>query len=818
MPTSIIAAIVGSFVGEWVAAEFALADLLGGFLTASVVRGAVGLVSSTVIGSALRGTRDDKGSTTVADSGTPVSVRQAAAPWQIVYGERRCGGIYTFIHVSADNQYLHLILTLAGHECNAIGDVYFDDEVVPLDGSGNATGKYAGFVRIKKSLGGEGASQPFPDLATECSDKWTANHLQRGHTKLYVRLLHNRDLFARGTPNITCIVQGKTLWDPRSSTTVFSRNPALAVADYLTNTTFGFGAVYAEEIDEASLIAAANICDEDVNLAGGGTEDRYRANGVVTTDVQPKEVLGRLLDAMAGKAANIGGRWFIHAGAYDTPTVTLDESDLSGRIATQPLTNRRVNANGAKGVFVDPGNNWQVVDFPALAGAAFLAEDNGERAWKDLDYRAFVTSSTQAQRLSKIVLYFLRQGLSCTMQCKLTAWRAMTARTVLVNNTKFGWSAKPFEVEASGFRFNADGTLGVELSLRETAAALYDWSTSDEQAQAAAPNTNLPDPYNILPPTSLVLDDAPLILEDGSVIPRIKATWTASSTPFQTGFEVRWKSGAGAWTTQYVSDALAYLQPLSVGSDYDIEVYTLTSIGRSQTALTASNHTAAGQDTAPPTTNTFQGSGGAWQNILTWDVTTSRADIWRTEIWASLTNDRNTATKVSDKAWPAKTFVHLGLSGSQTWYYWSRVVDTSGNYSTWNPSSATAGLAVTTKDSAALSGGQSPNDYGGIFWGNATKAPIRLMPLPIAPSSGDEGAIYYDSGWHSLLFWDGNSWVFISGGSRAAFPPILVLDSLIPGVAAPVMGNVHVDPSTATPPDLSLDSLIPGVSVTATSP
>jgi hypothetical protein len=42
----------------------------------------------------------------------------------------------------------------------------------------------------------------------------------------------------------------------------------------------GQGVAYSE-ISEADLIEAANICDEDVTLDAGGTEDRYTANGVV---------------------------------------------------------------------------------------------------------------------------------------------------------------------------------------------------------------------------------------------------------------------------------------------------------------------------------------------------------------------------------------------------------------------------------------------------------------------------------------------------------------------------------------------------------
>src|SRR3989304_303908 len=123
-----------------------------------------------------------------AAQGRLITVRQAISPRQVIVGEVRVGGDLTFIHFSADNQYAHLIVTLAGHQCAAFGDIYFNDETVPIDGSGNATGKYAGYVRIQTSLGDEAGAQAFADLVLESDGKWTSAQLKRGGTKLYARL------------------------------------------------------------------------------------------------------------------------------------------------------------------------------------------------------------------------------------------------------------------------------------------------------------------------------------------------------------------------------------------------------------------------------------------------------------------------------------------------------------------------------------------------------------------------------------------------------------------------------------------------------
>ena len=86
----------------------------------------------------------------------------------------------------------------------------------------------------------------------------------------------------------------------------------------------GLGAS-SSEINDTSFIAAANICDETVALAGGGTENRYTFDGVVDTANTPKSNLEQMLTSMAGTLYYSNGKWSIKAGAYVTPTVTLDE-------------------------------------------------------------------------------------------------------------------------------------------------------------------------------------------------------------------------------------------------------------------------------------------------------------------------------------------------------------------------------------------------------------------------------------------------------------------------------------------------------------
>jgi hypothetical protein len=154
--------------------------------------------------------------------------------------------------------------------------------------------------------------------------------------------------------------------------------------------------------------------------------------------------------AGAGFVSYIGGKWIIHAGAYRTPTITLDESDLRGPLSVQTKVSRREIFNGVKGVFTSPQNQWQPADYPPVTNATYTTQDGGVRIWQDIEL-PFTTSNATAQRLSKIALERVRQQIVVRMPCKLTALRVQAGDNVMVTNTRLGWSAKVFEVQSFSF-------------------------------------------------------------------------------------------------------------------------------------------------------------------------------------------------------------------------------------------------------------------------------------------------------------------------------------------------------------------------------
>jgi hypothetical protein len=611
MPTSVVAAVAASAVSEYVVGAAIFETVLANQILGAVAGG----LTSMAVNAAFSDSSDtSQGQQQFVQElrDNLVTVRQPISHWRYIYGRDRVPGALTFMHESADDK-LHIVITFAGHVCEEIEAIQFNDEVVPLDVDGNATGRYAGYVRIKKSLGAE-AGQPFPDLVAESEGKWTDTWRQSGRTKIYVRLTFSPDIFPTGLPNITAIIKGKKVYDPRTATEVWSDNASLCQADFLCDAPAGLGSVYAVEIDEPQLIAAANIDDEPVNLAAGGTEKRYTLNGSFFVNAEPRTPLGRMLTANAGKARYIGGVWRLHPAAYATPTITLNEGDVRAVPHITPRLSGADLANGVKGLYVSEDNYWQSTDFPPITNATYLAEDEGERSWRELDL-PFTKSAATAQRIAKIELEQVRQQIGVDWPGKFTCYRLQPGDTVKLDFTLLGWSEKVFEVEQAGLVFEEDDgiRIGCDMVLRETASSVFDWNSGEETIVDPAPDTNLPDPYTVAAPGTPDVAEA-LFETTGSAGVKARATmsWAAVTDAFVRDYLPEYRVAGGAWVVLPASAALAIdINDIAPGQ-YEFRVRARNSMGVSS-AYSATRAKEILGLTAPPADITglgIQAAGG----------------------------------------------------------------------------------------------------------------------------------------------------------------------------------------------------------------
>ena len=692
-----------------------------------------------------------------------IMTRSPTSARQIIYGQAKVSGTVVFLATSgAKNEYLHIVVTLAGHEVEEIGSVYFnEDEVLTGSGDGYATGKYAASGSYTGSLIHKhlGTTTQTVDstLQSDFPVDWDSNHRLQGIAYIYCKLTFSNEIFVGGIPNISCVVKGKKVEDPRNTITVpptlvYSANPALCLRDYLLDADLGMG-MDASEIDDTSVIAAANICDGQVEIkpvtSPATYENRYECNGQAVTSSTPDSIIGQILSSMGGTIAYSGGQVVVYAAAYRSPTVTLDESNMAGGFTVSTRLSARDRVNAVKGTFISSENQWAAADFPQITSATYLADDDGIYHWRDV-ILPFTTSSSAAQRIARINLRQAREEIIFTAKFNLTAMQLRAGDTVMLTNANLGFSSKVFEVIA--WSLSSQGTPPtpvIELQLRETASSVYDWEVEDEVAVESAPNTTLPNPFSIDPPTNLTLTadgTTQFIQADGTVVPRIKVAWSAPTEQFVTSggkTVIEYKQGTATtyltWATVDGDQTLDFISSdVRIGTSYNVRLYAQSFFNTSSTYTDVSSITPAKDTTAPSVPTGLSAVVGTGRAVsLDWNDNTepdfSEYGIYR-KTTAVTPADANTS-KIAEVR--ASRFVDTDVTIGTTYYYWLNAYDTVENVSNFTnyvqatPSVITAGpidpTAPSTPNAPTLI---STTVYLSSDGGSFARVSLTAPPLP----------------------------------------------------------------------------------------
>jgi hypothetical protein len=466
-----------------------------------------------------------------------VNALSPAAATGNIYGATRVGGITFYQETTNNNKFLHKLVAVAGHEVTAIGDIYLNDELVTLDGSGNVTSpsQYVGKVKLIKHLGS--ANQAADATLVSESLLWTSNHRARGIAYIYARFEYDADAFPNGVPVITAVVQGKKVYDPRTETTAYSSNAALCLRDYLVSS----GVAFTSEIDDTLFSTAANICDETVTIDDASVEKvgaipttnlyvgrvvklttddqyykyttswgvvatptqlRYTTNGTFTSEAAPKDALSNLLTSMGGMLWYSQGKWGCKAAAYTSTVLSLDEDDLRSGLQIQTRNSRRDGFNKITGIFRGPESNYFETNYPTLAPAEFLSVDNGQESELELAL-PYVDTSAMAQRIAKIALYRNREQLKISGSFGMRAYQLSIGDLVQITNTRLDFADKVFEVVEWRFGLNSEMALEVFMTLQELSSGVFEWNADESLFESN--NTNLLSPFAV-PNVSILTD------------------------------------------------------------------------------------------------------------------------------------------------------------------------------------------------------------------------------------------------------------------------------------------------------------------------
>ena len=457
-----------------------------------------------------------------------------------------------------DQDYVDYIVAVAAHKVASITEIWFEEKQA-WTLAGGVTGTYSGYLTIQTRTEGTDANY----ISINGGGKWGSSRRLTGCAYVYLRIKRTGNTKKAESPlvgglpsRVTIIGDGAALYDPRKDSTVpggsgshratnqstwgvytdadDTDNPVLQLLWWLIGwkindkLSVGCGVPYTR-IDMESFITAANICDENVTLAIGGTQKRYRTSGTASDADDRMDIINNLLASMNATLRDNAGKLSVTVMKNDLADYVLDfdENDMIGEFDWQQTRGLTENYNIARGRFIDPSPNslYQMVDYPEVG---FTSPDGIERVMSlDLPY---VEDGRRAQRIAKQILQRnqYRGMFSTTFNTK--ALGCQVGDVVRLSIEALGWSNKPFRVVSQEIRFDGQ----VPMALVEENAAIYAWDNDDR-----APVTpTAPTVYNPLnSPFILGIDVAGTTAEWSAVIddngdkPEDNADVTANAVP-----------------------------------------------------------------------------------------------------------------------------------------------------------------------------------------------------------------------------------------------------------------------------------------------
>jgi hypothetical protein len=403
-----------------------------------------------------------------------------------------------------DQEFIDYIIAVAAHKVASIDQIWFE-QTLAWSATGGVSSTYAGYLTVTTRT--EGAAGNV--IPINAGTVWDSSCRLTGCA--YVRLRIKRtgntkkteSPLVQGLPSrITIIGEGALLYDPRLDSTVPGGsgshrandqatwgtyvasetydNPALQLLWFLLgwkiNGKLSVGAgVPPPRIDMESFITAANLCDESIALASGGTQPRYRASGVVGDDESRMDAIQTLLTSMNATLRDNGGKLTLSVLKNDLADPVLDFTDgdfLGEFVWDQTGGGLSQGYNIARGRFIDPSTNslYQLAEYPEVS----IPSPDGIERVMSLDL-PFVEDGRRAQRIAKQALQRVQFRGQLNAEFSAKALGCDVGDIVRITLGALGFNQKPFRVMTKEIR--PDGR--VPLTLIEESQLIYQWDKDD---------------------------------------------------------------------------------------------------------------------------------------------------------------------------------------------------------------------------------------------------------------------------------------------------------------------------------------------------
>lgn len=622
-------------------------------------------------------------------------------------GEARLAGAFMLWEAIDDRMYS--VQAIVAHRINAFKGYYLNDDKVELIANAvqspgkNRYGEHNNLVYIYERLGNV-PETPIAELVSRLSAQsiWTNDH--RGDGQASVGMIckspeaeNFTKFYPYGKPALSVVAELALCWDFRDpaqnpddpSTWQFTRNSAIILAWHECFNPFGTKRDYRKALLPVLDMwqEEADVCDEDVPRAVGGTEKRYECGGFDTTEHDPKGGTNAILASCDGWMCERGdGALLFVAGKFREKYVaTLTDADIVGHtIQHDVLPEEEVNRFVPK--FTYPATDYTTTDTDYFEDTA--AQLTAGRVLPQDGSYIWVQQWRQARRLGKREFARLREKKRGSLDVRFTGINAVYApwvrlqtprRMPTLNGRVISNRRAVLSVQRGGFQMTW-------ILMPDDIDA---WNPAIDEG-AAPPVPPKPISDGIPKP---IIDTAAAVAGGGSVYIRV-----ALVDPSRTDItpDVRYRVSdigggtPGAWVEQKFPDTapdsgliVLNTNPVPSNTSIDVQAAYIGSNGSygdwSDTETLLST-----VDTVPPAVVTgVVAVGGVGQVDITWDSPNS-GNYFAANIRRNTVNVEGSATVVRTEYGPPSSpdaWSDTGLAAG-TYYYWIRSVNASGVEST----------------------------------------------------------------------------------------------------------------------------------------
>ena len=483
-----------------------------------------------------------------------INSKSSQAEIPLIYGRVRVGLNHVYVGTTGDrNDYLHLVGVIGEGpidgivQVDGVDQIWIDGKLWTEYGSGNV--HYEFFAGT--------ADQSVCSTLHDVDINWT-NPL-RNTAYLYLRLMYDQNKFQGPPGEITVEVRGLEVYDPRTASTAWSDNPALAVRDMVIRSAQRGGmGIAPARLSDTSFGGTATYCE----TKGWTVAASIGQNQAVTDNI------ALLLAAFRGEliySENLFKLRYRDLG-YESSVMTLTEDDvvIQGGRTTLQIAEADVfdTPTALRCKFLNPEKRYQVDDH-VLPDRDAVASEGYREDSVDLTAAGGQASVVkmanyllERRRLNKEVAFQARSRCAALEPCDV----------VQFTHSKPGWSNKYFRVAA--VRIGMDGSCA--LSLQEEYTSFYD--DVYDLASHSWRDTTLPSPLAAVPAVRNVSDAEEVYNYRGRSWTRWKIDFDPpdpQAYPFWKHAEIWLRIGeTGDWKFMTVATTDFQLDPVEEGQTY----------------------------------------------------------------------------------------------------------------------------------------------------------------------------------------------------------------------------------------------------------